>query len=110
VGGGTKFEFLRIFFGFFGAVMIKMASFSIEVIKFKFKQDTWMNQMAPHQNQPTPPTVIVTAIGIDSASSNWGGTAHPGRSLPIQAREPANSVPAAATDHALAATDNSNSN
>jgi hypothetical protein len=37
---GVQFNFFRIFFRFFGATTVKMASFSIEMVKFKFKCTT----------------------------------------------------------------------
>jgi hypothetical protein len=35
---GMKFENFRIFFGFFGALTVKTASFSVQMIEFVFNQ------------------------------------------------------------------------
>jgi hypothetical protein len=40
IGWGTKFKNFRKKFGFFGAITVKMASFSVQTIEFVFK---WSN-------------------------------------------------------------------
>jgi hypothetical protein len=37
IGWGTKFEILRIFFKFFGALTVKTASFLVQTVEFIFK-------------------------------------------------------------------------
>jgi hypothetical protein len=35
---GTKFDFLGFFSKFFGAIMVKTASFSVQMVEFVFKR------------------------------------------------------------------------
>jgi hypothetical protein len=45
--GGGKIWFFGIFSRFFRAIMVKTTSFSIQMIKFEFKRNTWTNQEPP---------------------------------------------------------------
>jgi hypothetical protein len=65
-----KFNFLGIFFKFFGAQMVKMASFLIQATSFEFKLKMWANQHSTPHYRPLTPAVV--------------GTDRPGQSVQLQ--------------------------
>jgi hypothetical protein len=63
IGWGTNFDFFKIFFRFFGALTVKMVSFSVQMVEFVFKQ---INQeVIPHYRPPAP------AAGSWASGTAW---------------------------------------
>jgi hypothetical protein len=71
---GDEVYFFRIFSGFFGALTVKMTSFSIEAVKFIFKR---INHTPPHRYRPAAPATAARASGSAWDGPNTSATACP---------------------------------
>jgi hypothetical protein len=78
--------------------MVKMTSFLVQMVKFKFKWNTWINQeTTPHYRLPALGAGSTT-VGTARASSKVGGTTRPGRPQTLSPARPATSTWTGATD------------
>jgi hypothetical protein len=81
-----------------------MVCFLIQMIKFEFKQGTWMNQsMTPSYRLPAP-VAGGTMVGTNLVGANRDGTTHPGQPIAVQDMWASTSLALATIDRVIGGT------